>query len=71
MIATRKGRTPEFIRLGSAALSVRRRLLDLANSLSTRELHPELPRLLIGLAGELRRGFRPRRSVRARAQEAA
>ena len=62
--------TPEHIRLGTAANSVARRLRDIANCALMDGVNPALPRLLIELAAELRRGFRPNRAIPARERDA-
>jgi hypothetical protein len=61
--------TPEHIRLGLACNRVSRRLLDLANCRMVLHAHPALQGVLINLAGELRRGFRPHREIPSRDAE--
>ena len=63
----KRGWTPEHIRLGVAANRVSRHLLDLANTTMVTEANPVLKKILIGLACDLRRGFRPRRRIVERA----
>ncbi len=62
---------PAHVQLAVAANRVSRRLLDLANVNMVRQAHPALGRILIDLAGELRRGFRPDRRISSREGRAA
>jgi hypothetical protein len=62
--------TQEHVRLATATNRVSRRLLDLANTQMVEVSHPALRRVLIDLASELRRGFRPRRRIETRERAA-
>jgi len=58
--------TPEHVKLGLAVNSVCTKLRNLANADIVRHADPRLACLLINLACELRRGFRPHRRIVSR-----
>ena len=57
----------EHVQLAATVNRVCQKLLDVANTEMATQANPALTRTLIALAGELRRGFRPRRIERERA----